>query len=188
MNIELDTHQRKALANSPKRDEALAVLMPRILGAAYTAGHVMPYMGRRSTIVVARREPFQVVVALDSPTVLFEVEWKGNQVIRGHLHSDRGGTYLDKRVRITKWHRGTWWRRGAWQTALFDSFHADSYDLLTTPNVPSEVTGANSRARRCSMTGRVTAEWRKTWAPAAHTEAHQAFLPGNLPRLPGLGS
>jgi hypothetical protein len=92
--------------------------------------HVVPLRGLRTTIVVAGERELRIIVDLTGATVCFRVEWAGTRVMTGHIHSNGDGTYLQRRVTISRWQRGNW------QSALFDAFPSDSHRLLTVPVAP----------------------------------------------------
>jgi hypothetical protein len=122
--MNLDTEARKRLASGADEDQALQVMVPRLLGAIESDGHVVRIGGMRSTIVVARKNGFQIVIDTDNVYVYFHVWWLKNLVLEGFVSSEGNGTHLGYRVSVTTW------RRGPWQPTLFDVFLSDSYRLL----------------------------------------------------------
>lgn len=127
-----DRTSKKRIAKGP-REQALSVLMPRILGGIETHGqvYVMEFRGGLlpTNFVVAEESGFcillQGIPSPDAdPAFDFAVTWKGAEVMQGSIRPNRRGTVLGGLVRVERWERGD--ALGAWQLTVFDVFPTDS--------------------------------------------------------------
>src|SRR5829696_3440276 len=128
--MSLGIDQKKAAANSREREEALAVIVPRLLGAAEDFGRAIIYKGMVGSIIVSEKDDFHVIIASADDRakegLFLEVIWREIPVFTARLSSAGSGECLGTRVRV--WH----WKRGLWEAALFDCFPSDSRRLCTT--------------------------------------------------------
>jgi hypothetical protein len=98
---------RKTLARSRKRNEALSVIVPHILGALAAYGRARRW---GNDIIGTRSRKGQYVIASCAiRSGLYFAVWENDeQRITGFINPDRPGRYLGGRVHVMTWQRGPW--------------------------------------------------------------------------------
>ena len=120
----------KDVAAGGSREAAIAVLVPRILGAIATSAYAVKRR-KAPPFMTAEKGPFTVRLAPTDASVFFRVDWHNTLVMTGHVNLDGFGTHFGGRVSVDTWQRGP--RFQEWQRELFDVFDEDSDELLNLP-------------------------------------------------------
>jgi hypothetical protein len=130
-----DTRTKQTIATGSSEEDALGVLMPRILGAIETHG-IVPFLQVRdewrvpATVMDATEGDFEIYLETvpaepeGRSDLGFVVFWKDKEVMVGHLNAKCRGTSLNGVVHVESWQRGG--ELAAWQSAIFEVFPIDS--------------------------------------------------------------
>lgn len=131
------TNLKKRIAYRRNRNEALSVIVPRLIGAIAHSSHKT--FTAKSCIVV--KEEFRVEMTAYDHAVYLELREarSGNgdapwwvERFRCRLPPAGTGRYLSGRIDIMSWERGG---HMIWQNRIFDVFKRDSHWLLDFPPI-----------------------------------------------------
>ncbi|MCJ2052933.1 hypothetical protein [Methylobacterium sp. J-070] len=134
ISARLNDIQKKAVAMGRNREAALAVILPRLMGAVLRYGHLKYDRDSIRGAFVAS-EAIDVWVQSHRHYVYLSVRYlRRIQVFSCRIYSDGGGDTLNQQISIIGWDRSV--SNRGWQSVIFDRFDYDSGWLL---NVPQEV-------------------------------------------------
>jgi hypothetical protein len=98
---------RKTLARSRKRNEALSVIVPHILGALAAYGRARRW--GNDIIGTRARKGQYVIESCAMQSGQYFAVWENNEGrMTGFINPDRPGRYLGGRVHVMTWQRGPW--------------------------------------------------------------------------------